>query len=78
MYRTSRRRFGSSARVADALLLGRVTFEQVRGYWPLQTDDTTGITDYLNDVSKYVLSNTLHDPEWSARWCCGASTTSER
>jgi dihydrofolate reductase len=35
---------------ADALLLGRVTFEQMGGYWPLQTDDTTGITDYLNDV----------------------------
>ena len=37
---------------ADALLLGRVTFEQMRGYWPLQTDDTTGITDYLNGVSR--------------------------
>jgi dihydrofolate reductase len=49
---------------ADALLLGRVTFEQMRGYWPLQTDDTTGITDYLNDVSKYVLSNTLQNPKW--------------
>jgi dihydrofolate reductase len=44
---------------ADALLLGRVTFEQMRGYWPLQTDDTTGITDYLNSVSKYVVR----------RWC---------
>ena len=49
---------------ADALLLRRVTFEEMRGYWPLQTDDTTGITDYLNGVSKYVLSSTLHDPEW--------------
>jgi dihydrofolate reductase len=49
---------------ADALLLGRVTFEQMRGYWPLQTDDTTGISDYLNDVSKYVVSSTLQDPEW--------------
>jgi RibD C-terminal domain len=49
---------------ADALLLGRVTFEQMRGYWPLQTDDTTGITAYLNGVSKYVLSSTLQDPEW--------------
>jgi dihydrofolate reductase len=36
---------------ADALLLGRVTFEQMRGYWPLQSDDTTGIRDYLNNVS---------------------------
>jgi dihydrofolate reductase len=49
---------------ADALLLGRVTFEQMRGYWPLQTDDTTGITDYLTGVSKYVVSSTLQDPEW--------------
>ena len=48
----------------DALVLGRRTFEDMRGYWPLQTDDTTGITDYLNDVSKYVLSNTLRDPKW--------------
>ena len=49
---------------ADALLLGRVTFEQMRGYWPLQTDDTTGITDYLNGVSKYVVTSTMQDPEW--------------
>jgi dihydrofolate reductase len=49
---------------ADALLLGRVTFEQMRGYWPLQTDDTTGITDYLNAVSKYVVSSTLQDTKW--------------
>jgi dihydrofolate reductase len=49
---------------ADALLLGRVTFEQMRGYWPLQTDDETGVTDYLNDVSKYVVSSTMTDPQW--------------
>src|SRR2546421_520089 len=49
---------------ANALLLGRVTFEDMRGYWPLQTDDTTGITDYLNNVSKYVVSSTLQDPQW--------------
>lgn len=49
---------------ADGLLLGRVTFEQMRGYWPLQTDDQTGITDYLNAVSKYVVSGTLQDLGW--------------
>jgi hypothetical protein len=49
---------------ADALLLGRVTFEQMRGYWPLQTDDPTGITAYFNGVSKYVVSSALQDPEW--------------
>lgn len=40
----------------DALLLGRRTFEEMRGYWPLQTDDTTGIADHLNAVQKYVMS----------------------
>ena len=49
---------------ADALLLGRVTFEQMRGYWPQQTNDTSGVSDYLNGVSKYVVSSTLNDPEW--------------
>jgi dihydrofolate reductase len=48
----------------DALLVGRRTFEAFRGYWPNQTDDTTGITDHLNRIQKYVLSTTLQDPEW--------------
>jgi dihydrofolate reductase len=49
---------------SDALLLGRQTFEDFRSYWPLQTDDTTGTTDYLNQVTKYVVSSTLEDPGW--------------
>jgi dihydrofolate reductase len=48
----------------DALLLGRVTFESFREYWPKQTDDTTGITAHLNEVQKYVMSSTLEDPQW--------------
>jgi dihydrofolate reductase len=49
---------------SDAFLTGRVTFEQLRSYWPVQTDDQTGITDYLNQVPKYVVSSTLGDPGW--------------
>lgn len=49
---------------ADAFLVGRVTFEQMRGFWPRQEHDTTGIRDYLNHVSKYVVSTTLEDPRW--------------
>jgi dihydrofolate reductase len=51
-------------RAADALLVGRQTFQDLRGYWPKQTEDTTGITDYLNQVSKYVVSSTLTEPDW--------------
>ena len=48
----------------DALLLGRRTFEDFRGFWPKQTDDRTGITDELNRVQKYVVSSTMTDPQW--------------
>jgi dihydrofolate reductase len=43
------------AEAADALLLGRVTFEEFRGYWPLQTDDETGVTEYRLFVYPVVL-----------------------
>ena len=49
---------------ADALLVGRTTFEDFRGYWPDQTDDRTGVRDYLNQVDKYVVSATLTDAKW--------------
>ena len=49
---------------SDALLLGRRTFEDFRSYWPKQTDDQTGITEYLNTVNKYVVSTTMTEPEW--------------
>lgn len=49
---------------ADALLVGRTTFESFRGYWPQQVDDQTGVRDYLNHVHKYVISSTMTDPEW--------------
>ncbi|RZU13579.1 dihydrofolate reductase [Kribbella rubisoli] len=49
---------------ADAFLTGRVTFEQMRGFWPAQTDDPTGVSAYLNQVQKYVVSSTLQDPGW--------------
>lgn len=48
----------------DAILLGRQTFEDFRGFWPEQADDTTGITDELNQLAKYVVSTTMTDPAW--------------
>ena len=60
---------------ADALLLGRVTFEQMRGYWPLQTNDATGTTEYLANVSKFVVSGTLQDPGWETTILRGGSPT---
>ena len=49
---------------SDAFLVGRQTFQDLRSYWPQQTEDQTGVTKYLNDVSKYVVSSTMIDPQW--------------
>jgi dihydrofolate reductase len=49
---------------ADAFLTGRRTFEALRGYWPEQTEDPSGISDYLNRVRKYVVSSTMTEPQW--------------
>lgn len=47
---------------ADALLLGRTTFEAMRSYWPhVQGEDATTTT--LNRGRKYVVSTTLADED---------------
>jgi len=51
---------------SDAFLTGRHTFEAMRGYWPEQTEDPTGVTAYLNDVPKYVVSSMINDSSTSA------------
>lgn len=42
------------------LLLGRKTFEIFASYWPQHTDFWPGI----NEVTKYVLSNTIDKSDW--------------
>ncbi|GAB4148893.1 MAG: dihydrofolate reductase family protein [Patescibacteria group bacterium] len=46
---------------ASDILLGRKTFQIFESYWPTHADNWPGI----NDVKKYVLSNTLHKFNWS-------------
>jgi dihydrofolate reductase len=49
---------------ADALLIGRVTYESFAGAWPDRTDEA-GFADKMNAMPKYVVSATLEDPEWN-------------
>ncbi|MFC4909200.1 dihydrofolate reductase family protein [Actinomadura gamaensis] len=49
---------------SDATLFGRVTFEEMRGYWPEHEDDPSGVGKHLRDVAKYVVSSTLDEPGW--------------
>ncbi len=49
---------------ADALLLGRKTYEGFAAAWPSRQDDA-GFADRMNGMRKYVVSNTLKNPEWN-------------
>jgi len=49
---------------ADALLLGRVTYEGFAAAWPTR-QDPMGFADKFNSMPKYVVSTTLSDPDWT-------------
>jgi dihydrofolate reductase len=53
-------RMGEGMASSGAMLFGRRTYEDFHGYWPQQTDNP--FTPYLNQVTKYVVSNTLSEP----------------
>jgi dihydrofolate reductase len=48
---------------ADALLLGRRTFEIWQPYWP-RHDSGDAVSHGINVLPKYVPSTTLRDPSW--------------
>jgi dihydrofolate reductase len=49
---------------ADALLLGRVTYEGFADAWPDRKDEA-GFADKFNGMAKYVVSRTLENPAWN-------------
>ncbi len=46
---------------AEALLLGRVTYEGFAAAWPSRTGE---FAEKMNNMPKYVVSTTLEKPEW--------------
>ncbi len=49
---------------ADAMLLGRVTYEGFAAAWPTMTDEV-GFAEKMNGMPKYVVSTTLADATWN-------------
>ena len=47
---------------AEALLLGRRTYEWLAARWPTRSGE---LADRLNSMPKYVVSSTLEHPEWN-------------
>ncbi len=50
---------------SDALLLGRVTYEEFLTYWPTASG-TGAFGDRMNSLPKYVATTTLTSLEWNA------------
>jgi dihydrofolate reductase len=50
------------ALAAEALLLGRTTYEGFAAAWPSMEG---GFADKFNGMPKYVISSTLQDPSWN-------------
>jgi dihydrofolate reductase len=46
----------------DALLMGRVLYDEWAAYWPEHADQPFG--DVMNSIKKYVVSNSLEFAEW--------------
>jgi len=51
---------------ADAMLLGRVTYEEWAAFFPSQSTEDVPSADYMNETPKSVASRTLEGPlEWN-------------
>jgi dihydrofolate reductase len=51
--------------VEDAMLLGRVSYQEWAQYWPTSTDEP--YASHINNLPKYVVSTTLDKVEWG-KW----------
>src|SRR3954447_11887316 len=47
---------GAAMANCDAMLLGRVQYQQFAAYWPTSEDEPA---DFMNNQKKYVVTNTL-------------------
>ena len=56
---------GEGFAASDAMLMGRVLYEEWAAYWPQQDPEENQVAEQMNGVRKYVVSTTLEGPlEW--------------
>jgi dihydrofolate reductase len=59
---------------ADALLLGRKTYEGFKAAWPGMEEATGDFGKRMNSMPKHVATTTLTEPEWNATFIQGDVT----
>jgi dihydrofolate reductase len=55
---------GAQMQAAEAMLLGRHTYEGFAAYWPHQDPEKEPLAEVMNSTPKYVVSTTLTSATW--------------
>src|ERR687897_3379073 len=69
---------GAAMVASDAMLMGRVLYEEWAAFWPNQDPDENPVAERMNGVRKYVVSTTLQEPiEWQNSTLIGDNVAEE-
>jgi dihydrofolate reductase len=69
---------GEGFETSDALLMGRVLYEEWVSFWPNQNPEENPVAERMNGVRKYVVSTTLQEPlEWNNASLIGGNVAEE-
>jgi dihydrofolate reductase len=69
---------GEGFATSDALLMGRVLYEEWAAFWPQQDPEENPVAATMNGVRKYVVSTTLEEPlEWENASLIGENVAEE-
>ena len=70
---------GEGFEASDALLMGRVLYEEWAAFWPNQNPDENPVAATMNGLTKYVVSTTLEGPlEWNNATLLGENVAAHR
>jgi dihydrofolate reductase len=69
---------GAAMAASDAMLIGRVLYEEWAAFWPKQDPDENPVAAQMNGVRKYVVSTTLEEPlQWQNSTLIGDNVAEE-
>jgi len=69
---------GEGFETSDAMLMGRVLYEEWAAFWPQQDPEENPVAEQMNGVRKYVVSTTLEEPlEWNNASLIGENVAEE-